>query len=266
MKTRHRIDGGFFSWPEPSRIRQESHRIGLTRTHLPEGHSQDCTIAAPNSKDSTHALQQIRPYRLVRFRALPGHDDLRRRRRHLGADRRPAAGRGRAPDRPLARCRNQFHRHRRRLCRRPLGGHHRPGAAKPEGPARERGRRHEGVRRDRHEERQFARHVTPSHHGRREGEPEAAAAGPHRPVPDPWLRSGNTDRGDRARARQPGAARPRALRRRVELGRLADHEGARHLRNGWVWRDSSRCRPTTRSPAAISSANWFRCSRAKASA
>ena len=37
----------------------------------------------------------------------------------------------------------------------------------------------------------------------------------------------------RARARQPRAARPRALRRRVELGGVADREGAGHLRARW---------------------------------
>ena len=45
---------------------------------------------------ATHALQKIRQYRPVRFRAVPRHHDLRRRGRHLGPDRRPAAGRRRA--------------------------------------------------------------------------------------------------------------------------------------------------------------------------
>ena len=63
-----------------------------------------------------------------------------------------------------------------------------------------------------------------------QGEPEAAAARPHRPLPDPRLRPGDADRGDAARARHSRAARPRPLRRRLELGGVADHEGARHLR------------------------------------
>ena len=62
------------------------------------------------------------------------------------------------------------------------------------------------------------------------------------------------------------AAGPRALRRRLELGGVADRQGARHLASGSAWRASSRCRPTTRSPAATSSASSSRCCRAKASA
>ena len=53
---------------------------------------------------------------------------------------------------------------------------------------------------------------------------------PYRSVPDPWLRSGHADRGNRARAGRPGAPGPCALRRRVELVGLADHEGAGHCR------------------------------------
>ena len=111
-----------------------------------------------------------------------------------------------------------------------------------------------------------ARRVAQPHHRRRQGEPAAAAARPRRPLPDPRLRSGDADRGDPARARHAGAARPRALRRRLELGGVADHEGARHRRAPGPGALRDRCRPTTRSPAATSSASSCRCCRAKASA
>ena len=91
----------------------------------------------------------------------------------------------------------------------------------------------------------------------------APAARPHRPLPDPRLRPGDADRGDRARARHAGAARPRALRRRLELGGVADREGARHLRAAGPGALRDRCRPTTRSPAATSSASSCRCCRAR---
>ena len=48
---------------------------------------------------------------------------------------------------------------------------------------------------------------------------QAPAAGPHRPVPGARLRPGHPDRGDRTRAGQPGAARPRALCRVSPTGR-----------------------------------------------
>ena len=63
-----------------------------------------------------------------------------------------------------------------------------------------------------------------------QGEPAPAPARSRRPVPDPRLRPGDADRGDGARARHAGRARPRSLRRRLELGGVADHEGARHRR------------------------------------
>ena len=132
-------------------------------------------------------------------------------------------------DRPVARRRHQLHRHRRRLRRRRVGTDHRPGAEEPEGPARERRRRDQGVRRDRHR-RQHARRQPRPHHGRRQGQPEAAATRSHRPVPDPRLRPRHADRGDGARARPAGAPRPCALRRRVQLGGLADRQGAGHRR------------------------------------
>ncbi len=75
-----------------------------------------------------------------------------------------------------------------------------------------------------------ARRVARPHHRPGEGEPEAAAARPHRPLPDPRLRPGDADRGDAAGARHPRAPRPRPLRRRVELGGVAGRQGARHRR------------------------------------
>ena len=92
------------------------------------------------------------------------------------------------------------------------------------------------------------------HHRRSAGEPEAPAAR-RRHLRHPRLRSGDADRGNGACARHHGAARPCALRRRFELGGLADHEGARHFRAARPWRASRACRPITRSPAATSSAS-----------
>ena len=179
---------------------------------------------------AVHALQEIRQYRSIRFGTLPRHDDLRRRwRRHLGQHRHASAGGRRQARRPFARCGHQFHRYRRRLRRRPVGDHHRPGAEEPQGAARERRRRDEDSWRNRHQERQFAWRVALSHHRRRQGESQAPATRSRRPVPDPRLRSGDADRRDAARARQPRRARARALYRRVELGGVADREGARHL-------------------------------------
>ncbi len=99
----------------------------------------------------------------------------------------------------------------------------------PQAGARQRRRRDQGVRRDRRG-REPARRDAQPHHLGAEGEPAPAAARPRRPVPDPRLRSGDADRGDGARARHHGRARPRALRRRLELGGVADHEGGRHRR------------------------------------
>ena len=176
-----------------------------------------------------HETQTSRPHRPVRLRALSRHHDLRRRRGgHLGKDRQPAAGRRRAHRRRRHRCRHQLHRYRRRLRRRPLRGDHRPGAEEPQGAARERRRRDQGVRRDRHRRQRARCHAQP-HHRRAEGELAPPPARPCRPLPDPRVRSGDTDRGDGACARHHGPARPRALRRRLQLGRLADHEGDRHL-------------------------------------
>ena len=107
--------------------------------------------------------------------------------------------------------------------------HHRPGAAQPEGAARQRGAGDQGLRRD-GRGCQRARRLAGAHPGRRARQPEAAADRPHRPLPDPRLRPGHADRGDAARAGPAGAQRRGALRRRVELGRLAGGQGARHQR------------------------------------
>ena len=98
------------------------------------------------SRSFTHAQQTPRPHRPVRLRAVPRNDDLRRQHRHLGPDRRPAAGRCRTPGRPGDRRRHQLHRHRRCVLGRRLGADHRPGAEEPEDPARERDRRDQGLR------------------------------------------------------------------------------------------------------------------------
>ena len=106
---------------------------------------------------------------------------------------------------------------------------------------------------------QRARRLARSHPGRRQGEPEAAAARPHRPLPDPRLRPGHADRGNGARARPAGAARPRALRRRVELGGLADRQGARHLRAPGPGALRVAAGLLHASPGATSSASSCRC-------
>ncbi len=188
-----------------------------------------CRARGPSNRGIDHAQSPSRPNRPLRVGAVPGHHDLRRWCRYLGPDRRVAAGRRRTPGRSSARRRHQFHRHRRCLCRRLVGADHRTGAEEPEGAARERHRRHQGFRRDRART-ECARRLAQSHPRRRQGQPQAAAARPYRSLPDPRLRPGHPDRGDRARARSTGAAGPRALRRRLELGRLADRQGTRHRR------------------------------------
>ena len=96
--------------------------------------------------------------------------------------------------------------------------------------ARRRRRRHQGVRRDGRRGRTTAAPRAATSWTAVEGEPEAAAARPHRPLPDPRLRPGDADRGDAARARHLVRHGPCPLRRRLELGGVADREGARHLR------------------------------------
>ena len=161
--------------------------------------------------------------------------------------------------------RRQFHRHRRRLFRRPVGGHARPGAARPQGHARGRDRRHQGARPHRAGP-QRRRPVARPHHGPDRRQPEAAAARLCRPLPDPRLRSRHADGGDPARARRLRHARARAHDRLLQPGGLADHEGAGRSPSGAASRASRRCRPITPSPAATSSARSCRWSRTRASA
>ena len=59
-------------------------------------------------------------------------------------------------------------------------------------------------------------------------------------------------------ARRRGPAGQGPLHRRRQLRRLADLQGAGHLRRARSWPGSSRCRSTTRCWAATSSATWCR--------
>ena len=141
------------------------------------------------------------------------------------SDRRARAGRGRPDRRPLAGRGRQLHRHRRRLFVRPVREPARPVAEEPERPARGRGDRHQGLRRDgRRAPTTAAPRAATS--WTRARQPEAAADRPHRPLPDPRHRPDHAGRGDPARARRPRAPGPGALHRRVEPAGLADGQGA----------------------------------------
>ena len=67
-------------------------------------------------KESSHALQTAWPERPVRLRALPRHNDFRRKRGHVEPDWPASAGRGGSIGEDCARCRRQFHRHRQYIC------------------------------------------------------------------------------------------------------------------------------------------------------
>ena len=151
------------------------------------------------------------------------------RRGHLAADRRAAAARRRRPRPDRARCGHQFHRHGQRLFERSLRGDHRAGPQVARREARRGRRRHQGLWPHGQGPERLGRVARPYPRSG-QGQPEAPAARPYRPLPDPRLRRLDPDRGDAGGARHPGAARPRPLRRRVELGRLADRQGARHRR------------------------------------
>ena len=101
--------------------------------------------------------------------------------------------------------------------------------------------------------------LPPAPDRRGEGQPAPAADGSHRPVPAPRVRRGHADRGDAAGARHARPARPRPLRRRVELGRVAGRQGARHLRTARPAAVRQPCRPTTAWPAATWSGRSCRC-------
>ena len=100
--------------------------------------------------ESHHALQPARQYRPVRFRTLPRHHDLRRRRREcpMGPDRQPRPEGRQRDRRPLDRRRRQFHRHGRRLFLRPVRATARPVAEGPRRQALGRRHRHQGAWRD----------------------------------------------------------------------------------------------------------------------
>ena len=151
-------------------------------------------------------------------------------RRHLGQHRHAAAGGRRQARRPFARCGHQFHRYRRRLRRRPVGDHHRPGAEEPQGAARERRRRDEDSWRNRHQERRIRaarRAITSSTASRRVCKRlqldhvdlyQIHGFDPATPIEETLRALDNLV-----------AARACALYRRVELGGVADREGARHF-------------------------------------
>ena len=165
-----------------------------------------------------------------------------------------------------ARCRHQLHRHRRRLLRGPVGGDHRPGAAEsrrrrattwcspPRCSARwARARTTRGASRG---------HIM-----------DAVKASLKRLQPTTSTSTRSTASTPSRRSRRRCARSTTwcsqghgALHRRLELGGLADRQGARHRPSGTAGAGSTRCRPTTPSPAVTSSARSCRCCRARARA
>ncbi|CAA9483362.1 MAG: Oxidoreductase, partial [uncultured Sphingomonadaceae bacterium] len=171
------------------------------------------------------ALQQARRHRPVRLRTLPRHHDFWRLGGNVEADRRARSSGGRRTGTRRRRRGDQLLRHRRRLRRRRVGGDHRPGAARAGTAARPLRRGLQGVRDDRRRP-QPARRLARPPAGRVQGEPAPARHRPPRPLPDPRLRPRDAHGGNAACARRARAARPRPLRRPVELGGVAGRQGA----------------------------------------
>jgi hypothetical protein len=120
--------------------------------------------------------------------------------------------------------RDQPHRHRRRLLRRPVRGDPRRGADRPQGPG---ARRHQGADADgRRPERR--RPFPPARHLRLRGEPAPPRHRPHRPVPGARVGRQDPARGDARGARPADPAGQGALRRCLQLRLLAADEGPRH--------------------------------------
>ena len=163
-------------------------------------------------------LPDSRPQRMRRLEPHPRHDDLRQ------GDRRvrlaPAA-------RHVPRGRRQPRRHRRRLHRRHLGGDHRPlaGPGRAGGP-RPRRARHQGTVPDgRRRQRPRPLPATPAARPRRLAAPARRRRG--RPLPGALLGPGHPARGDPRRPRRLRARGQGALRRAVQLHRLAGAEDRR---------------------------------------
>ena len=170
-------------WTRPAGSRQLQYSLSLTTSPTQRGSFGD-------------ALQPAWPHRPVRFRTLPRHDDLRRRRRHLGARSATCSRRdaerlvGRALDAGINFI-DTADVYADGLSEQITG----QALKNLKVPRDNVVRRDQGVRRDR-PERERARRFALSHHRRREGESEAPATRSRRPVPDPRLRSGHADRGD----------------------------------------------------------------------
>ena len=150
------------------------------------------------------------------------------------------------------RRRGQLHRHRRRLRRRRERAAARPGdRAAPAGRrARHQAARARRARAQRPGALPAARHAGPG------GQPAPAEDRLHRPLPDPQPRPPDADRGDAERARRRGAPGQGPLHRLFQPRRLADQQGAGHLRAarpGEVRRQSDR---TTRWCRATPNATW----------
>jgi hypothetical protein len=90
----------------------------------------------------------------------------------------------------------------------------------------------------------------------------AVADRPHRPVPDPWKRFRDTCRRNAVRSRHAGAARKGPLH---QLRHGRSQKSSASVSSG-TWLDSTRYRPITRSPAAISNGKSFPCWNRKGSA
>ena len=116
----------------------------------------------------------------------------------------------------------------------------RSGTARSQGAARKRNHRDQGARTNRSRP-QHGWPVAQSHHECRGSQPKAPQPRLYRPISGSRCRPGYADRGNHARARQSGVARPGSLHRRLQHGRVADHEGDSGFRANTITRGSKRC-------------------------
>ena len=141
-------------------------------------------------------------------------DDVRR----VGQPRPRRVDRG---DPCRARCRDQLHRHRRRVLGGRVGRDRRQGDPRP---ARRRRPRHQGARQ--HGRRsQHERELAALDPARVRGEPAAPRHRLHRPVPDAPAASRHRHRRDPRRTVRPGASGQGPLHREFHVPRLLDRRG-----------------------------------------
>ncbi len=151
-----------------------------------------------------------------------GNDDLRRPGR-LRQGRRGLARRSASADRPRRRRRRQSDRHRRHLFGRACRGNSRRGDGR-QAPARHADRLQGALHHGPGPQRQGPVALAPD--PRLRSEPQAAAHRRHRPLSGPPMGRPDAARGDARGARQPRARGQGALRRLLQLLRLARDEGA----------------------------------------